>query len=671
MNSGRMIFVIIGLFLFLVTLVLRLVFIQIKQHKYYLEIATRQQNKSEIVLAERGTIKDRNNELLAYSKNEVDIFVDFAMLKNDDRKRNRLSAGLEKVFGKSLNNYKLSQSTGNSNVLIESKVPKIKAITLENIGVDAFRIEDNPSRIYPYKNLASHVIGFVNKKNLGIMGIEEKFNDDLKGFDGIRQIEKDVLGRTVSVKDNLSRNPVAGKTIILTIDKTIQTILETELKNGNEEFGAEDAIGIIMNPNNGEILALANYPDFDPSSYSNYNDHQRRNRAITDSYEMGSTMKPVVMSILLDQDKVKENEVINTENGVYEYKNAKIRDSHKYSALTVREIIEHSSNIGMVKLSSRISDDDFYKYLRNFGFGNYTGIGISGEVNGMLKKPSQFGSTSKAYMSFGYELTATPIQLISAYSAIVNGGVLYKPLLVKRLEDQNGNTVKEFSSIKIREVISKSASDKIKKFMIGAVENGTAKSAQISNIKLGGKTGTSQRLVDGDYSKEEYNTSFVGFFPADSPKYVCLIIYTSPKKAKYGGLVAAPVFKKIVEKIIQIEPEKVILPTKIERNKIVDEIFSDVKLVKDTKQTSFSDLAKPAKAISKRSISKTSVMPDLTNKSLKSAMMILKSLNVEVKVVGHGKVVNQSIEAGSEIKQAQQCTLTCKSDFQLKNIKLN
>lgn len=671
MSSYRLIFLIIGIFIFFIVIVLRLVFIQITQHRYYLEIANRQQNKSKVILAERGLIKDRNNELLAYSKNEISLFVDFKMLDKKERDQRILSKNLDELFGKKLSYYKSQGIKNYRNTCIENNVSRLNAISLENLGIDAIRIEEKHKRIYPYKNLASHLIGYVNRDNLGIMGVEEKFNNILKGTDGIKRIERDVLGRTVTVKDNLSQNPIPGQNVVLTIDKSIQNILEAELKKGFEEFNAKDAVGIIMDPNSGEIIALANYPDFDPSDYSKSGDFERRNRAITDSYEPGSTIKPIVMSMLLDKNLVNEHEIINTENGTYNYKNAKIRDTHNHPALTVRQIIEQSSNIGMVKLSSRISNDEFYKYLRDFGFGNYTNLGLSGEINGRLKKPSEFGATTKAYMSFGYEMTVTPIQLLTSFSSIINGGILYKPQIVKRIENTQGKLIKEFSPIKIRQVISEKASEKIKEFLVGVVENGTGKSAKVNNIKIGGKTGTSQRLVNGEFSKSEYNTSFIGFFPADNPKYVCLIIYVSPEKAKFGGLVAAPVFKRIVEKIYAIEPviEKD-SDTKIEINK-VDKIFSDLTRKNENHLNEYSDIKNKTRTVSNTKIKKNYVMPNLINQSLRTALIKLKELNVECKVIGKGKVVSQSIPEGTKLNDKQVCTLICKSDFKLDKVNIN
>ena len=477
----------------------------------------------------------------------------------------------------------------------------------------------------------------------------------------------------VTVKDNLSRNPIQGKSIVLTIDIKYQNILEDYLGKGLAEYEAKEAVGIIMNPKNGEILALANYPDYEPAKYNLADDNSRRNRAVTDSYEPGSTMKPIVMSALLDNNLVKENDAVFVENGVYNYKNVKIRDTHKYNILTAKQVIEHSSNIGMAKLSERIDKENFYKTLRDFGFGNFTGISFDGEVNGRLKKPSQFTKTTKAFMSFGYEMTVTPIQLITAYAALVNGGDLFKPMVVKRIEDQNGNPVKEFEPSKIRKVISEKASKKIKEFMIDAVENGTAKNAKLSTVKAGGKTGTSQKLIDGGYSTEEYNTSFIGFFPADNPRFLCLIIYGSPQKAKYGGLVAAPVFKEIAERIIEIEPETIVPKVKTtNQNKLVENIFSDIVDGEKSKTENYSNVQETKSTFNKKNnFKRNSAMPNVKNLSMRTAVVKLKEYNLSIKVIGNGRVISQSIEEGKKIKAGDSCVLYCKQEYQLKELNLN
>jgi cell division protein FtsI (penicillin-binding protein 3) len=673
MNSLKVVFVIVLVFVFIIAVIWRLIFIQIDQHKYYSEIAEKQQNKSVVVLAERGTIKDRNSQLLAYTKNDVDITIDKRMLTYKSKKEKMLFEKLSETFGFGVNHYLQLINRGRGNVLIEHKIPKVKTIELENFGVGALKIEENHTRIYPYGKLASHIIGYVNSKNLGISGIESKFNDELKGVNGIKYIENDVIGRMVTVKDNLSRNPKQGNALVLTIDINYQNILETYLAKGMAEYEAKEAVGIIMNPQNGEILALANFPDYEPAKYNLSDDNARRNRAVTDSYEPGSTMKPIVMSALLNMNLVKENDIVYVENGVYNYKNVKIRDTHKYNSLTVKQVIEHSSNIGMAKLSERIDKENFYKVLRDFGFGNFTGISFEGEVSGRLKKPSQFTNTTKAFMSFGYEMTVTPIQLITAYAALINGGNLFKPMILKKIEDQNGNLIKEFEPVQIRKVISEKTSEKIKEFMVGTIENGTAKNAKLSSVKAGGKTGTSQKLIDGGYSKDEYNTSFVGFFPADNPQFLCLIIYGSPQKAKYGGLAAAPVFKEIAEKIIELEPESVSSKIKSKpKNEFVEKIFSDVVSKKTHNAEQYSDVStKQTTKVKKHNLGKNPFMPNVVNLSMRSAVVKLKEYNLHIKIVGNGKVISQSIEEGKRIKSGDSCILYCKKEYQTKELNLN
>ena len=274
-------------------------------------------------------------------------------------------------------------------------------------------------------------------------------------------------------------------------------------------YGGTSAVGIIMNPNTGEILSLANMNDFNPNEYWNYSDDDRRDRAVTDTYEPGSTFKGISMSALLDQNLVSENSKVYVENGKYRFRNVTIYDTHEHTWLTAEGVIEESSNIGMAKLIQNINDDLYYKYVRAFGFGNYTSTDLPGEVKGKLKKPNEWSAITKAYMSFGYEIAVTPIQMIIAYSAIVNGGILYQPQIIKRIVTQEGTVLSENEPKEIRRVISSKTSEEMRKMLIGVVENGTGKNAKMDFITVGGKTGTSQKLVNGSYSKSNYNSSFI------------------------------------------------------------------------------------------------------------------------------------------------------------------
>jgi len=305
-----------------------------------------------------------------------------------------------------------------------------------------------------------------------------------------------------------------------------------------------------MDPNTGEILALANVNDYDPNNYSDYDSFQRKNRCITDTYEPGSTFKAITLATLLDQNLCTENEIINVENGKYKYRDKTIMDTHKNKMLSVRGVLEQSSNIGMTKLIQRIDDEVLYKYMRGFGFGTVTGIELPGEVKGTLTKPSEWSLVSKAFLSFGYEMAVTPIQLVTAFSALVNGGILYQPQIVKRLLNPSGETNLEYKPREVRRIISQKTSDRMRNLLASVVKNGTGQKANLDFVNVGGKTGTSKILENGKYSESNYNSSFVGFFPVENPQVVCLILVNSPQVGGYGGLVAAPIFKEVTKRML-------------------------------------------------------------------------------------------------------------------------
>ncbi|MDZ7765215.1 MAG: penicillin-binding protein [Melioribacteraceae bacterium] len=417
-----------------------------------------------------------------------------------------------------------------------------------------------------------------------------------------------------------------------------------------------------MNPNTGEIVALANYPAFEPSKYFRYNDIIRRNRALTDTYEPGSTMKALTMSILLDNDLVSEDEMIDTENGRYKISNAKIIDVNKFEKLTVREVLEQSSNVGITKLSDRIDDRTFYKYLRDFGFGNATSVTLPSEAAGYLKKPDHYSKLSKPFMAFGYEISVTPLQMVTAFSALVNGGNLYQPRIVDKIVDEKGRIIEEFESTKIRNVISSETSERIKNLLFGVVEHGTGKLARCNNMLVGGKTGTSQKYVDGEYVKD-YNASFIGFFPADNPEVVGLILLSSPATGKYGGVIAAPVFKKIVTRIVEedirVAPQKISIAREEESlNKILETITNSEEPV--FLQTA--NVGEEAPHIENVSYYASRVtMPNLMNRSLREALAILNEMGLRYDVNGSGRVVSQSIKAGSKITRGSVCLIECEA----------
>ena len=656
MINRRLLLIVLFAFISFVILVIKLVDIQIVKSEELRYYAERQQTSVDKIKAERGLIYDRNNSLLVYNRDDITFFADMRMTSAADKIK--IADKFSSVFGKSKTHYLNLMKAKGRNVCLEKKVSGEKAILLKSVRMPSVFSVDDPTRVYYYKDLASHILGYVNNNYSGVSGVAKTFDDVLSGEDGAMIVERDAIGDMITVEEEQTKPAVPGLNVYLTIDKAYQSILEDELKAGVKEFDAASGVGIIMNPNTGEILALANDQDFDPNNYWDYSDDQRRNRAITDTYEPGSTFKSFTLASLLDQKLCKENETIFVENGRYKVKSVYISDTHEHAYLTVKGIIEQSSNIGISKLVQRLDDESFYKYARGFGFGNYTSISLPGEVKGTLKKPDEWGSLTKTFMSFGYEIAVTPLQLITGYCAIVNGGILYEPRILLKEVSRDGKTVVNNTPRQVRRVISESTSMRMRKLLVGVVENGTGKNAQIDGISIGGKTGTSQRLVDGSYSKASYNSSFIGFFPAEKPQIVCLILLNSPKVGRYGGLAAAPVFKNVVRRIIERDPE-IIKPLDNEK------IDQDLK-VAGVRNSQDNDVVYTNAAYHQPDpdlisiCQEKKIMPDLSNYHIKDAITILSRLGVRYVMNGTGMVVSQSLAPGSKIKKGLLCRLECK-----------
>ena len=657
MSNSRALVVIVFIFVLFISLAFKLFDIQILKSdelKYY---AQRQQMIVEKIKAERGLIYDRNSVLLVYNRNDVSFYLDLRMVSK--KNKIKIADKFSKVFGKSKQYYFSMMNETGKTICIEKKAPNDKALLLKDFKVNGLFHKSDPTTVYFYKNLASHVLGFVGNDNHGVDGIAKSFDDQLSGEDGSMLVLRDAIGDMITVSEEQTKPAVPGLNLYLTINKTYQGILEEELKNGLEKYGGTSAVGIIMDPNTGEILSLANMDDYDPNEYWKYTDTVRRDRAVTDTYEPGSTFKTFSMASLLDRNLCNLNEEVFTENGRYKFKNVYITDAHKSGWLTAREVIEESSNIGMSKLIQRIDDDTYYKYLRAFGFGTYTSIKLPGEVKGTLRKPNNWNAVTKAFMSFGYGITVTPIQLVTAYCAIVNGGFLYQPEIVEREAKRDGEVIFQNQPEMIRRVISGETSERMRKLLVGVVQEGTGINAKLSSVSVGGKTGTSQKLIDGKYSKQQYNSSFVGFFPAESPKIVCLILVNSPTVGRYGGSVAAPIFKNVAERIIDLNPSLFQNQSKNnnEEKKEINGLFTDNS--KDQIPLNFSKAQVQNNVLNISNIN-PKVMPDLTNSSLREAITVLSKLNIKYKVNGSGTIYSQSIQPGEKIHGGLTCTLECK-----------
>lgn len=414
--------------------------------------------------------------------------------------------------------------------------------------------EHDFTRIYPNGSLLCHVIGFMDHTHQGIDGIEKSMNDFLRGYDGFRFTERARSGREIVAYRGQERPARAGCDVHLTIDMTLQNIVETELDVAVKQYHPKSAVVILMNPWTGEILALANRPDFDPNDFSGAAPEAMKNHAIMDMVEPGSIFKIVTASAALNEKLVGEDSMIFCENGYYGA--AKLHDDHSYGDLSVADILMHSSNIGAAKLAMMMGDEKFYEYIRSFGFGERTGVALPGEISGLVHPPHLWSKISITRIPMGQGVCVTAMQTAVALSAIANGGHLMMPQIVHNITDENGAVVASYPPVEIRQVISKRVAAMMNEMLRRVVSaNGTAPLAAVPGFidQVAGKTGTAQIPIPGGvgYYDDKYVASFEGFMPADKPAFVGLVMIEDPKTAPrqyFGGQVAAPIFSRIAEK---------------------------------------------------------------------------------------------------------------------------
>jgi cell division protein FtsI (penicillin-binding protein 3) len=523
--------------------------------------AERQHNVISTHVTKRGNIYDVNGLNFAVSVEMCSICASPDKVKNPGKTANLLSAILsmdKKFVFKKLTEKK--NFVWIKRMVSPYTADRIRELQLEGIG---FVKEDK--RFYPHRTLASHIVGFAGIDSQGLSGIEQELDDDLKSkrshFIAIRDASgKRLLGTDISENDALKNCDVT-----LTIDVWAQHIAERELMAAVERSGARGGSAIVMDPASGDILAMASLPEFDPNIYGKYPESYRRNKAVSMTFEPGSTFKIFLVSGILEDELAAEEDTFYCEGGEYQVFNTMFHDhGGDFGMLSVSDIITYSSNIGAIKLGIELGKSRYSDYISIFGFGKRTGIKLPGEERGRLPSVSSMNEVDLAALSFGQGLSVTPIQLISAAAAIANGGFLMKPHVVKEIKRSDGRIVYAAKPEVVRRVMGDRTAGMVKEMMVRVVESGTGGEAKVPGFSVGGKTGTAQ-IFDpdtGKYSEGEFIASFVGFVPAENPRLVILVVVDRPKNGIYGGSVAAPAFSKIAGdtmKYLKIYPEDMYL----------------------------------------------------------------------------------------------------------------
>ncbi len=539
---------IVSVFLFIV-IILRVFYIQVFEYERLNALASSLWSRNLPIEADRGIIYDRNGEILADNITTTSLI----LIPNQIKDKVRVSKELSNILDIS---YDEMYKYVNKKVSIARVHPQGRRLSYEIADkINEFNFEGvylvkEAKRYYPYDTYLSHVLGFVGIDNQGLGGLEMKYDHYLTGEDGAIKYFSDAKGERLQMAE-VYQQPQAGIDIMLTIDHRIQISVERELDNIVAKYNPESALIIAMDPNNGEILAMGSRPNFSPANYKQYTVEEiNRNLPIWATYEPGSTFKIITLAAALQDNLVDLHKDTFHDPGYVRVENARIRcwKAGGHGHQTFLEVVENSCNPGFVALGQKVGKEALFKYIDDFGFGSKTGIDLTGEGTGIIFSLDRVGPVELATTSFGQGVSVTPIQQVSAVSAAINGGYLYQPYIVKRLlEPETGSIIKQNDKQLVRQVIDEATSMKVSYALESVVSKGTGRPSYIDGYRVGGKTGTAQKVKDGVYMVGNYILSFIGFMPADDPQVVVYVAIDNPKGVvQYGGVVAAPVAKAIL-----------------------------------------------------------------------------------------------------------------------------
>lgn len=510
------------------------------------ERAKSQHLKKTDIQVRRGAIYDRKGRELAVNLEVESLYCNPRDVGSPEETASLISGVTGMEYSSVLGRLKSAERF----VWLERKLNTETADRLRDKGVKGIGFYPDAKRFYPKGSLASHIVGFAGIDNQPLEGVELQYDSTLRNKGGMLYVSRDAAGRPLSEGMEFESN---GNAVVLTIDEGLQHIAEKELEGAWRKWNASGGSVIMMDPYTGEVLALANRPTYDLNSYGGSSASARRNRAITDTYEPGSTFKIVAAAASLQEGLAEPDTKFDCSKGYIEVGGKRIEDVHRSGVLTFKEVVQKSSNVGAVTMGLRLGPERLHEYADRLGFGHKTGIDLPGEVSGLLKSPKKWSGTSIGAVSIGYEISVTPLQMLRAYAAIANGGRLVTPHVIKEIRSPEGRLISRYKLASSTPVLSKETVTALMDALMAVTEEGgTASSAALQGSVVAGKTGTA-RLIDkntGRYSTRDYVSSFVGFVPADRPRIAMIVTVFEPRGAIYGGVVAAPVFKGIAEKAL-------------------------------------------------------------------------------------------------------------------------
>ncbi len=573
-STIRMTLLAVGVLACFLGVAVKLVFLHVIDRDDMLKFVNKARRQIVVEHARRGAILDTKGDLLATSRSFVVVGVDPEMMNPEDERRWPELARLLKISPVELATTLKSSMTAGRQALVNSLSPslaekRVRWVKLaEEVDEDSYdqitRLKVRGiygarayKRVYPGGELAAHVLGYVNKEGIAVTGTEHHLDIYLKGEDGWIESEKDGARRELAQFRSREVPVRDGNDVVLTIDSVIQHMVESELKIIADNFHPHFATIIVSEPQTGRILGMGNYPSYNLNEFEKAPLNAQRNNAVTDIIEPGSVFKIVAAGAALDQGLVTPASVFNCGETSISYKGRQLKlpkEDDPFQNLTVADIVAHSSNRGAAQLAMLMGEEKFYEYARKYGFGQTTKYQLGGEVRGILEAPKNWDGLTITRMPMGHSVAATPLQVHMAMSAVANGGTLLRPQILKEIRDAHGNVVRTFAPEKREQVLKPSTAAVLAQLLHRVVTEGTAKGFDIPGFDLAGKTGTTQKIIDGKYVSNRHVASFVGFFPASRPELVISVIVDDAKMTKgiaYGRAVAAPSFKHLAEQLIQ------------------------------------------------------------------------------------------------------------------------
>ena len=616
--------------------VARLVHVQLVRHDHYVARAQRQQERTLALNPVRGSILDARGRVLAESVPAESIYADPQAITD----RSDIARKLAKIKGIGLTERELLAKLrgNNSFAWIARQLPLEVTAEVKKLGLQGIYFLESRRRSYPRATLAANLIGFVSIDGDGLAGVEHSFNAHIKGTPGKVTLLKDARKAMYLVGGEGANRPRDGNNVVLTIDSVIQFIAERSLEKAMQSWRATGGSVIVMNPNDGAILAMASYPTFDPNRFGDFNQVAWRNRNVQDNYEPGSTFKIVTAAAGLEEQLVTPSQIIDCGNGAIQVANITIteHDNHRYGLMSFEDVIVNSSNVGAVRVGLQLGQQRMYEWIRRFGFGERTGIPLPGEELGILRPARRWTQVSPASISIGQEISVTPLQITRAVATVATGGRRVEPRIVEKVVDNDGNVVYEPPRPAPARVMSEKTAAVLNEILKAVVARGTGENAALAEHVVAGKTGTAQKATRGGYSLDKYVGSFAGYVPADRPRLVILVVVDEPRGQHYGGTVAAPVFREIAEGALRYLG---VPPSRPSRS-----IGIEAPLL-----AAFSQSAKaPADA---------KAVPDLRGLDARAAIARAVSSGLTVRAIGSGVVTSQEPVAGGALPPGRQITI--------------